>query len=141
MYKKRLLALVITILCIAHQAFAQLKYRQVENFNKGWQFYYADTTDKSDAYSAAGFNDAAWRILNLPHDWSIEGKFDKGNPASPEGGALPGGIGWYRKSFTLPVAAKGKNLSIEFDGVYQRSEVWINDHYLASAKWLYLISI
>jgi beta-galactosidase len=43
---------------------------------------------------------------------------------------LPGGIGWYRKTFTLPVSAKNKIVSIEFDGVYKNSEVWINGHYL-----------
>jgi beta-galactosidase len=109
---------------------AQLKARKVENFNKTWQFYYADTTDLSDVYKNANFNDAAWRKLNLPHDWSIEGEFKKEYPASPEGGALPGGIGWYRKSFIMPASAKDKNVSIEFDGIYQKSEVWINDHYL-----------
>ena len=109
---------------------AQLKYRKIENFNKGWLFYYADTTDLKDDYKNASYNDGSWRKLNLPHDWSIEGEFKKEYPASPEGGALPGGIGWYRKSFTVPANAKDKNVSIEFDGVYQKSEVWINDHYL-----------
>src|SRR6185437_3762802 len=67
---------------------------------------------------------------NLPHDWSIEGKFSKDNPASPEGGALPGGIGWYRKTFTVPASAKNKLVYIDFDGVYQKSDVWINGHHL-----------
>src|ERR1035437_6145600 len=109
---------------------AQLKYRNIENFNKGWLFYYADTADLKDDYKNASYNDGSWRKLNLPHDWSIEGEFKKEYPASPEGGALPGGIGWYRKSFTVSAIAKDKNISIEFDGVYQKSEVWINDHYL-----------
>lgn len=122
-------ATIVLSLCL-QQVSAQLKIRKVENFNKGWRFYYADTTDLKDDYKNATFNDASWRKLNLPHDWSIEGDFKKDNPASPEGGALPGGIGWYRKSFTLPADAKDKNISIEFDGVYQKSEVWINDHYL-----------
>jgi len=74
--------------------------------------------------------DGTWRVLNLPHDWSIEGKFSKDNPASPEGGALPGGIGWYRKTFTVPAASKGKLVYIDFDGVYQKSTVWINGHML-----------
>ena len=78
----------------------------------------------------AGLNDANWRLLNLPHDWSIEGKFSKDNPASPEGGALPGGIGWYRKTFTVPTASKNKLVYIDFDGVYQKSDVWINGHHL-----------
>ncbi len=128
--KKIILLSFISFLFLQFQIFAQLKTRKVENFNKNWQFYYADTTDLKDDYKNANYNDASWRKLNLPHDWSIEMEFKKDNPASPEGGALPGGIGWYRKSFTIPADAKGKNVFIEFDGVYQKSEVWINDHYL-----------
>ncbi|TDH26472.1 DUF4982 domain-containing protein [Segetibacter sp. 3557_3] len=124
-----LIAFVVAAFCM-HNCFAQQGSRQIQNFNKTWQFYYADTVDKNDQYKDAGFNSGAWRTLNLPHDWSIEGAFDRRNPATPEGGALPGGIGWYRKRFNLPATSKGKLVSIEFDGVYQRSEVWINDHYL-----------
>ncbi|MEO6849022.1 MAG: beta-galactosidase GalB, partial [Mucilaginibacter sp.] len=72
--------------------------------------------------------DGGWRVLDLPHDWSIEGAFSKDNPASPEGGALPGGIGWYRKTFTLPAGSEGKQIYIDFDGVYEKSTVWINGH-------------
>ncbi len=60
----------------------------------------------------------------------MEGSFSEKNPARPEGGALPGGIGWYRKTFSIPAASKGKSVFIDFDGVYRYSEVWINDHYL-----------
>jgi len=128
MQKNKLLLLVILFLAAGTQA--QLKYRRVTGFDKGWKFYYADTTDTKDDYKSASWNDASWRALNLPHDWSIEGSFDQHNPATPEGGALPGGIGWYRKTFTLPAATKGKLVFIDFDGVYKNSEVWINDHYL-----------
>src|ERR1700710_79424 len=110
------------------QLMAQQKPRTIENFNKDWHFYYADTTDKSNMYNDPSYNDASWRKLNLPHDWSIELTFDKNNPATPEGGALPGGIGWYRKSFTVPVTSKNKQTNIEFDGVYRCSEVWLNGH-------------
>ena len=68
--------------------------------------------------------------LNVPHDWSIEGAFSKDNPATPGGGALPGGIGWYRKTFTLPAGDSGKAVFVDFDGVYRNSEVWINGHAL-----------
>lgn len=127
---KNILLIITTFLFAQSNLIAQLKYRKVENFNKNWNFYYADTTDLKTDYKNAGFNDASWRKLNLPHDWSIEGEFKKDNPASPEGGALPGGIGWYRKRFLIPQTDKNKNVFIEFDGVYQKSEVWINDHYL-----------
>ncbi len=75
--------------------------------------------------------------LDLPHDWSIEGEFSKDNPATPGGGALPGGIGWYRKAFNIPESSKGKAVFIEFDGVYRNSEVWINGHELGKRPYGY----
>ena len=104
---------------------AQPGARVVADFNQGWKFYLGDEAGAKDA----AFSDATWRKLTLPHDWSIEGKFDEKNPAKPEGGGLPTGIGWYRKTFTLPATA-GRNVFIEFDGVYKRSEVWLNGHSL-----------
>ncbi|UOQ51129.1 beta-galactosidase GalB [Hymenobacter cellulosivorans] len=104
---------------------AQPSVRGVESFNKGWKFYLGDNAQAKEA----AFDDASWRPLTLPHDWSIEGKFDEKNPAKPEGGGLPTGIGWYRKTFTLPAAAD-KRIYIEFDGVYQHSEVWLNGYSL-----------
>ncbi|HTN20954.1 MAG TPA: beta-galactosidase GalB [Pelobium sp.] len=100
--------------------------RNTENFNKNWKFNLGDVSGAE----TPEFKDGAWRVLNLPHDWSIEGKFDKDNPATPGGGALPGGIGWYRKTFSVPQSSKTKQVFVEFDGVYKNSEVWINGHYL-----------
>lgn len=130
MYRISFILFITITSLFQHNATAQLKYRQVENFNQDWKFYYADTTDLKDDYKNANYNDASWRQLNLPHDWSIEGEFKKEAPTTYEGGYLPGGIGWYRKSFVLPAGNAGKSVSIEFDGIYQKSEVWINDHYL-----------
>lgn len=96
------------------------------DFDKGWRFNLGDTPGAE----STGMDDAGWRSLNLPHDWSIEGEFKKDNPATPEGGALPGGIGWYRKTFTVPATSKGKLIYIDFDGVYQKSTVWVNGHQL-----------
>ncbi|MEO6814647.1 MAG: sugar-binding domain-containing protein, partial [Ginsengibacter sp.] len=97
-----------------------------KDFNNNWKF----KLDSVNNYSATNVNDNNWRTLNLPHDWSIEGTFSKDNPATPGGGALPGGIGWYRKSFTIPASQKGQAVFIRFDGVYKNSEVWINGKYL-----------
>jgi beta-galactosidase len=107
----------------------QIVHAQVRshtNFNKDWKFYLGNDSTASNE----NFDDANWRALNLPHDWSIEGNFAKENAATTQGGALPGGIGWYRKTFSIPATSKNKNISIEFDGVYKNSEVWINGHYL-----------
>ena len=102
------------------------KMRTNENFNSGWKFHLGDVSNASDI----SYNDSAWRDLNLPHDWSIEGKFSDTNRATPGGGALPGGIGWYRKTFLIHNGDKDKLVYIEFDGIYMNSEVWINGHYL-----------
>lgn len=88
-------------------------------------------SDLSDAdFSDPGLNDAHWRMLDLPHDWSIEGSFSPDHPATVGGGALPGGKGWYRKHFTLPAGDSSNRLFIHFDGVYWNSEVYINGHLL-----------
>ncbi|MDQ6902372.1 MAG: beta galactosidase jelly roll domain-containing protein, partial [Bacteroidota bacterium] len=113
------------ILCFLFlQVNAQNKSRI--SFDKGWKF----KLDSITSYNEPGFNDAEWRVLNVPHDWSIEGKFSKDNPATPGGGALPGGIGWYRKSFTVSVSNKNNLVFIDFDGVYMNSEIWVNGHLL-----------
>src|SRR5207248_4155514 len=85
-----------------------------------------------------GLDDSQWRLLDLPHDWSIEGEFSEKNPAMPEGGALPGGVGWYRKTFNLPASDKGRLVFVDFDGVYRNSEVWINGRYLGKRPYGYI---
>jgi len=100
--------------------------RSVIDFNKDWKFLLGNDSSAIEIK----YDDSKWRQLSLPHDWSIESDFVKDAPATNQGGSLPGGIGWYRKTFTLPVSAKDKNVFIEFDGVYKNSEVWINGHYL-----------
>lgn len=102
------------------------KVRENVDFTEGWKFYLGDD---SIAYNAQ-YDDAKWRILDLPHDWSIEADFSLKNPATPGGGALPGGIGWYRKDFVVDKSDKGKNIYIDFDGIYWNSKVWINGHLL-----------
>ena len=103
------------------------------SFNQDWRFRLGDVAGAQDA----GFDDSQWRRLELPHDWSIEGSFSEQNPAGTGGGALPGGLGWYRKTFTVPATAKGKLIFIEFDGVYRNSEVWLNGHYLGKRPYGY----
>jgi beta-galactosidase len=99
---------------------AQLERRS--NFDSQWRFFKGDT----EGAQSAAFNDGSWRTLDLPHDWSIEGPFSEDAPAGGTGAYLPTGIGWYRKQFTLPAATRGKRVMLQLDGVYQRSEVWIN---------------
>ncbi len=112
----------------------QAQPRSIIDFNKDWKFYLGNDS----AAINPSFNDAKWRSLSLPHDWSIESNFIKDAPATNQGGSLPGGIGWYRKTFSLPASAKEKNVNIEFDGVYKNSEVWINGHYLGKRPYGYI---
>ncbi len=111
----------------------QKEARTTENFGNDWKFHLGDVPGAE----AASFNASEWRTLNVPHDWSIEGEFSEKNPATPGGGALPGGIGWYRKSFRLPSDSGDKMIFIDFDGVYQNSEVWINGHSVGKRHYGY----
>jgi hypothetical protein len=119
----------ITVLALATTtlpgADAADSVRVDQRFNKDWRFHMGS----ADNAQQPGFEDEDWRALKLPHDWSVE------QPFAPEKGAsgtgyLPGGIGWYRKTFTVPAHWQGKRLFIEFEGVYRNSEVWINGHHL-----------
>ena len=76
---------------------ATVQARERVNFDKGWRFILADSAQMAKA----DYNDAGWRLLDVPHDWAIEGDFYVGNPSGAGGGALPGGVGWYRKKFTV----------------------------------------
>jgi len=113
-------------------SFAQ-SARVKENFDSQWRFHLGDPVGADQP----GYDDHSWRLLNLPHDWSIEGTFSRDNPATPGGGALPGGVGWYRKTFTVSEADRGKLFFIDFDGVYMDSRVWINGHYLGERPYGY----
>ncbi len=103
------------------------------DFDKGWKFILAD----SAAFADPTFDDSAWRTLDLPHDWAIEGDFSLDNPAGIGGGALPGGIGWYRKTFTIPDYEEGEKVYVDFDGVYMNSTVYINGHELGTRPYGY----
>jgi beta-galactosidase len=103
---------LIVFIFIGFSLHAQHSSREL--FTENWLFKLGEDTSGN------------WRTLNLPHDWSIEGTFDPKHPASVDGGALPGGLGWYKKSFVVPAANRGKKYFIQFDGVYQKSSVYIN---------------
>jgi beta-galactosidase len=118
----RIVYLFVVILdCVSASA-----QRSIIKFNKDWKFYLGDDSLAREI----NYDDSKWRVLNLPHDWSIEGSFSEKYPTTFNEGALPAGIGWYRKTFTVPVASKNKRVFINFDGIYRNSEVWINGHYL-----------
>jgi beta-galactosidase len=90
--------------------------------DEGWRFLQGDIADAE----VVSFNDDDWRTLNVPHDWSVEGEFDRKHPTSDRCGYLPTGVGWYRKTIDVPDNWKNKRVAIQFDGVYRNSTVWAN---------------
>lgn len=97
---------------------AQVSFGKPEKINEQWGFYLGDNPDEK----------TEWRVLNLPHDWSIEGVLNPSLAACT--GYLPGGIGWYRKNITIPENKKGEKVYIYFEGIQNRSEVYINGQLL-----------
>ena len=103
-------------------------------FNDNWSFSLSDNPKASET----DFDDKEWRVLNLPHDWAIEGDFSKDNPSGTGGGALPGGTGWYRKTFIPSNEDSDKIIRIDFDGIYMNSEVFINGQSLGKRPYGYI---
>ncbi|MEO8109064.1 MAG: glycoside hydrolase family 2 TIM barrel-domain containing protein [Ginsengibacter sp.] len=100
--------------------------RVIQSFDSSWKFLKSDTnsTDQTN------YDDANWRSLNVPHDWSIAGPYDRNNTTGRGGGYLPDGIGWYRKTFYLTGEDAKKLVFIEFEGIMANSDVWINGFHL-----------
>lgn len=98
--------------------------REKVDFDEGWKFHLGDV----NGAQYRDFDDSEWRWLDVPHDWSIEEDFSREHASAQ--GYLPGGIGWYRKTFTVPESDRGKTIEVLFDGVYQNSEVWVNGEFL-----------
>ena len=117
---KRLILFAAAVLAVLT---AQARDRQC--FDKDWRFILGDSAQMSQV----DYNDSFWRRLDVPHYWAIEGEFYAGNPSGAGGGALPGGIGWYRKHFNLgdcETNMKETKFFLEFDGVYMNSTVYVN---------------
>ena len=124
----------VCCLLLASCATSPENIRERVDFGEGWRFQLGD---EPQAMNVA-FADEDWRLLNLPHDWAIEGDFSEDNPSGTGGGALPGGIGWYRKTFVPEKADAGKQFRIVFDGVYMNSEVFINGVSLGHRPYGYI---
>jgi beta-galactosidase len=105
-----------------------------ENFDFDWKFRLGDLKEAS----SPGLNDSDWRSVQLPHDWSVEMPFEKSMPRGASMGFMPGGIGWYRKSFVVPEELKGRNIFILFDGVYHQSDVYLNGRHLGFHPYGYI---
>ena len=130
MRASKFLILFVCFMLVPLGILAQDGSRKVRSFDADWSFIQQDVKNAQ----AVRFNDSRWRKLNLPHDWSIEGENLETNSTGSVG-YFPIGTGWYRKKFSVPGYSKDKLYSIEFDGVYMNSTVWLNGHELG--KWPY----
>ena len=111
----------------------QSRSRVITSFDGQWKFATGDYENVQEAT----FNDRSWRTLDLPNDWSIEGENLQDAPGAGNIGYFPSGIGWYRKTFDLPAFNPNKRVRIEFDGIYENSEVWLNGVYLGKRPYGY----
>jgi beta-galactosidase len=108
-------------------------------FDDNWKFHRGDTTSAEQI----NFDDDNWRKVDLPHDWSIEDLPGTTSPFNPDVingvsvGFTTGGIGWYRKTFTLPLNRKNKKVIIQFDGIYMNADVWLNGEHLGNHPYGY----
>jgi beta-galactosidase len=101
--------------------------------DSSWKFLLGDPSGAE----APSFADTTWRNVDLPHDWSIEGRPDSQNPSGAGGGFFPAGVGWYRKTFSAPAGWREKRVNIEFDGVYRDATVYLNGHKLGTRPYGY----
>ncbi len=117
---------------------ASQKPRAIQQFTTGWRFLQADAAGAEKA----AFDDSAWKSVTLPHDWSIAGPVKEDAPSRGAGGFFPTGIGWYRKSFTVPAAdakpAAARRTFIVFDGVMANSDVYLNGELLGHRPYGYV---
>ena len=119
--------------------------RHRQNFDRDWRFLLADSV----CMSLPDYDDSHWRRLSVPHDWAIEGDFHVDNPSGATGGALPGGVGWYRKTFRIENLKNGgmeelqsfnpstSKFFLEFDGVYMNATVYVNGHNVGTRPYGY----
>ncbi len=118
---KKCLLLCVGILAVVHSGFSGGS-RVKECLDFGWKFHLGDLSGAE----SVNLDDRDWRSLNVPHDWSIEGEYDKNHPSGQWGGYLPGGVGWYRKTLAVPESWQGKHVQLDFDGVFRKSTVYVD---------------
>ena len=155
--KCRNLTLIVALLLGALSAFAQNNPpREKLLMDFGWRFAFGNATDPAKDFdpapasemfnyitksgyargaAQANFDDSGWRKLDLPHDWAVEAPFDERGSGSHGYKAIgkkfpERSVGWYRKSFSISASDVGRRISVDFDGVFRDSQVWVNGFYL-----------
>jgi beta-galactosidase len=133
---RRMFATLLAALSISAapmRAEASPSPRQQLKADSGWKFFLGDPAGAE----ALSFRDSDWRTVDLPHDWSVEGVPDAKNPTGSGGGFFPAGVGWYRRTFTAPLSWKGKQVTVEFDGVAANATVYLNGKKLGIHPYAY----
>ena len=143
-YRKFFFIILILVVIQPGYIEAQKNIMRKRSFDAGWRF----TRDSVIGAEQAGFDDSKWRVLDLPHDWSIEdipvqvegktvGPFSKDSPGDAATGHTIGGTGWYRKTFSLDTDETGKLISVYFEGAYMETDVWVNGIHLGTHPYGY----
>lgn len=104
-----------------------------ERIDDNWKFVLGDPANAA----APGFDDSGWRTVTLPHDWSIEGRIGPKEPTGGGGGFFPSGVGWYRLKLDASAAWRGKQVQVEFEGVYMLADVYLNGQKITSHPYGY----
>ncbi len=130
--KKQLWLVAAFALFLSASVSAQVSFGYPEKINDDWKFLLEDVTDAQ----SVTLNDSKWQKIDLPHDWSVKGQLSPSLASCT--GYLPGGIGWYRKTINIPQDKQGEKVYLYFEGVYNRSEVFVNGHSVASRPNGYL---
>lgn len=120
MRKKILSIVILLVMSIVPLIRAQVSFGTSEKINDNWKFILNDVNDGQ----SVTLNDTRWQSVTLPHDWSVKGQLSPTLASCT--GYLPGGIGWYRKTIDIPAGKPGEKVYLYFEGVYNRSEVFLN---------------
>lgn len=136
---RRILLITLTFLFTLMQLQGQNADKRTYLFDQGWKFHRGGAQGAENP----SFDDSGWRIVDLPHDWSIEDLPGTDSPfninaiSQVNGGFTTGGTGWYRKRFMLPGNISEKKVRIRFDGAYMNSEIWLNGQYIGNHPYGY----
>ncbi len=121
---KKNIITIFLMLYLFSSVSAQVSFGESQKFNENWFFFLGEEKEAKNV----AFNHKNWQKVNLPHDWSIKEQLSPTLASCT--GYLPGGIGWYRKTFTVSADKKSEKVYLYFEGIYNNSEVFINGQLL-----------